>query len=368
MSSTQSSSSVSPKMSEKLLAWYRAARRDLPWRQTHDPYRIWVSEIMLQQTQVATVIPYYARFLERFPTIMALAEASLDDLLAIWQGLGYYRRARAMHRAARQIVQEYDGQLPSDAKQLRALPGIGDYTAGALLSIAFGQDVPAIDGNVVRVICRLFDVADDPTHAAGKRIIVSHDRALLPVGQAGDFNQAMMELGALVCLPREPLCHTCPLRQDCQALARDTVNQRPLKRERAPVPHKTLAALIVKRHDRILLLHRVPQGLLGGLWELPGREYEPVQNKHALSDKLGEMLGVEFRLGAELGTIEHAYTHFGVTVHVFAANIEGAPAATGETWDDQLWLIPEELSKIGITGVTSKILAKMPWPGSNKLL
>ena len=252
-----------------LLSWYEENRRDLPWRRTGDPYAIWVAEVMLQQTQVTTVIPYYERFLRRFPTVQALARANLDDVLALWQGLGYYARARNLHEAARIVVQKHGGELPQECEALRDLPGIGAYTSAALASIAFGQDVPAIDANVVRVLCRLFDYAGDPRKAAGKRALRRHAEALLPQGWAGDYNQAMMELGATLCT-KAPTCEACPLRCFCEAYAKGLQAVRPVSRRRQEVPHRRFVSAFIEVGGRLLIVRRVPEGLLGGLWELPG--------------------------------------------------------------------------------------------------
>jgi len=252
-------------ISSTLLSWYAEAHRDLPWRRTRDPYSIWVSEIMLQQTQVTAVIPYYVRFLARFPTVRELADATLDDVLALWQGLGYYARARNLHAAAGLVSAQHGGMLPDDRVELLALPGVGEYTADAILSIAFGRDLPAIDGNVARVLCRLFDYAEDPKKAAGKRRLRRHAEALLPKGEAGRFNQAMMELGATICRPRNPLCPECPVAQLCRAHALGVEILRPIPRRRRALPHREAVAAFVQRDGRVLFVRRLPHGLLGGL-------------------------------------------------------------------------------------------------------
>jgi A/G-specific adenine glycosylase len=350
-----------------LLAWYGVARRDLPWRHTTNPYHIWVSEIMLQQTQVSTVIPYYARFLARFPTVGALAEATLDEVLALWQGLGYYARARSLHAAARIVCERYAGLIPADLATFRALPGVGDYTAGAVLSIAFGQDVPALDGNVIRVLCRLFDYDQDPGQAAGKKVLRHHAEALLPPGpppgQAGTFNQAMMELGATICLPRNPRCDVCPLVGYCQAQARGVQEARPPRKPRAQVPHREAVAAFIPREGKLLLVRRVAQGLLGGLWELPGGEVAAGEtHAQALARLLGAGLGLPLDLGARLTVVQHAYTHFRVTVQVYRATLaretlarEPSPTAT---WDRYAWVAPADMGAYGLTGVTTRVLAQ----------
>ncbi|MBT8395788.1 MAG: A/G-specific adenine glycosylase [Gemmatimonadetes bacterium] len=252
-----------------LLAAYDAGKRSLPWREETDPYRIWVSEVMLQQTRVETVIPYYERWLERFPDIEALAEAQDDDVLRAWQGLGYYSRARRLHQGARIVKERYSGTLPRNSEGLRELPGVGQYTAGAVASIAFGEAVPALDGNVKRVFSRLYDLVDPrPADLQGLgQDLVDRERP-------GDFNQALMELGALTCLPRTPRCEECPLETQCLALARGTVGERPSTRPRKTIPEKDVDVLVASAEDgkggfHFLLRKRPDKGLLAGMWEFP---------------------------------------------------------------------------------------------------
>jgi len=358
-------------LSERLLDWYATNRRDLPWRRTTDPYRIWVSEIMLQQTQVATVIPYYERFLRRFPTVVALAEAKRDEVLALWQGLGYYSRGRNLHAAARVVRDAHGGRVPDDPASLRALPGVGAYTAGAILSIAFDQDVPAIDGNVVRVLCRLFDYDRSPKTAAGKRFLADQSACLLPPGHARAYNQAMMELGATVCLPRSPSCATCPLGGACRAHALGVEEQRPVRPPRKGVPHQDWVAAVVEQRDGLLIVRRVSKGLLGGLWELPGGEVLSGESDGiALRRLLTQGLGVEAGgaiVGEHLAVVRHAYTHFRLTVRAYRCSLQGELGATGG-WDAVIWLGPDDADDYGLTGVTTKLLATIPWAGSGLLL
>ncbi|MCL5950211.1 MAG: A/G-specific adenine glycosylase, partial [Chloroflexi bacterium] len=203
---------------DRVLAWYAAHKRDLPWRRdAHDPYRVWISEALLQQTQVTTVIPYYERFLARFPTVASLAAARLDAVLKTWEGAGYYARARNLHRAAREIVTRFDGRVPSTVDELLSLPGIGRYTAGAIASIAYHRDAPVLDGNVIRVLCRYFGIREDPARAETQKELWAIAETLVPHGRAGDFNQGLMDLGAALCAPRQPACPACPLRRGCLA-------------------------------------------------------------------------------------------------------------------------------------------------------
>jgi len=350
-----------------LIGWYTVKQRDLPWRRTTDPYRIWVSEIMLQQTQVVTAIPYYERFLARFPTVEALAQAALDEVLALWQGLGYYSRARSLYAAAQIVHAQHHGQIPAQRDELLALPGIGEYTTGAILSIAFGRDEPAIDGNVTRVLCRLFAYEGDPSKPAGKRFLRERSLALLPSGRAGDYNQAMMELGATVCTPKSPLCSECPLTTFCRARELGRQNALPLAKPRRKPPHHEMAAALCPHNGAVLIVRRAPQGLLGGLWELPSGEIAPGEDHaHALTRHLTQGLGLTVTVGLRIGVVKHAYTHFRVTVYVYHCDVAGEPHAASP-WDNTHWLSPGEPER-GLTGITSKILDRLPWPGAGLLL
>lgn len=361
--SASASSQAHEAIAAALLTWFSKSHRDLPWRHTRDPYRIWVSEVMLQQTQVITVGPYYERFLAHFPTVGALANAELDEVLAVWQGLGYYSRARNLHAAARVVRDCHGGQAPGEPAALRSLPGVGEYIAAAVLSIAFGHDIAAIDGNVKRVLCRLFDCAQDPDRAEGRRTLRGHAQALLPPGRAGDFNQGMMELGAIVCLPRGPLCHACPVSRFCQARAGGLQEERPLRRSRPPVPHRELVAAYVVRGERLLLLRRRPEGLLGGLWELPNLEIAASEGEaEAVQRLLQERLGVQAKVGEQLATVRHAYTHYTLTVRAYRCELRGEPQAK-EPWDAARWVSIGEREALGLSGVTIKVLTRLPWPG-----
>ncbi|MFP4056441.1 MAG: A/G-specific adenine glycosylase, partial [Candidatus Brocadiia bacterium] len=241
------------RLPRRLLAWYGKAKRQLPWRDTRDPYRVWLAEVMLQQTRVDTVIPYYGRFLARFPTLASVAEASCDEVLELWAGLGYYARARSFHAAARQVVRAHGGQVPRDPGALRALPGVGPYTAAAVLSIAYGVPVAAVDGNVARVLCRLFGLDGDPRASApGKRLRALAEQ-LLPRSRPGDFNEAMMELGATLCTPRRPACDACCAAELCEARRRGRQDELPARARRKPVPHYDVAVGLVWRRGKLLL-------------------------------------------------------------------------------------------------------------------
>lgn len=304
--------------SEALLIWFQNRARDLPWRGTHDPYAIWVSEVMLQQTRVDTVIPYYHRWLDLFPTVEALAAADEDDVLQAWEGLGYYRRARNLHRAARLLTAQHQSLLPEDRKSLQALPGIGSYTAGALASIAFNQDETAVDGNIRRVLTRFYDI-DTPVGTAQTENKVAQFAAqnLVP-GKAGAYNQALMELGALVCTPQNPDCASCPLADGCLAKKAGVQELRPVRKKKKPTPHIQVTAAVFRDRGRVLLAKRPPEGMLGGMWEFPGGKQEDKESlEEALIREIGEELGVKIEVIAKLGSYPHAYSHFSLTLHAF---------------------------------------------------
>ncbi len=327
-----------------LLRWYEAHRRDLPWRGVEDAYRVMVSEFMLQQTQVDTVIPYYGRFLEAFPDVEALARAPLSAVLKAWEGLGYYARARNLHRAAQEIVSRFGGRMPEDREVVAGLPGFGPYTTAAVLSIVFRQDCAAVDGNVARVLCRAFGIAEDVSLPETRARLADLAQALLPRGRAGDYNQALMELGALVCRPKVPACEACPWKGICQAWASGDPERLPVKARRRERPHREEAVGMVRRRDgRYLIARRPEQGLLGGLWELPGGRREK-------GETLGDccVRGVREEVGAEVRAVErfrsvkHVYTHFSVTIHAFCCTyLSGRvrPVRCAEV----AWVRPEEM-------------------------
>jgi A/G-specific adenine glycosylase len=298
-----------PGFRRALLGWYAAHRRDLPWRRTRDPYAILVAEVLLQQTRVGAGAAYYRRFLRRFPSVKALARADEEDVLRAWEGLGYYRRARHLHRAARRIVEAHGGRIPDDMDALLALPGVGAYTAGAVASIAFGTPVPAVDGNVVRVLARLFRVEEDVATASTKRLLRRHAETLLPEEDPGTFNQALMELGSLVCLPRTPRCPACPVAEWCLGRAAGREASLPRRRKRGAVPEVDVVFAVVERGDRILLVRR-DDGLLGGLWSLPGGEIASGETaEDAVRRLVRETCNVRIEPGPLVGRRVHAFSH-----------------------------------------------------------
>ena len=298
----------------RLLSWYRRNKRDLPWRDTRDPYRIWVSEIMLQQTQVATVIPYYSRFIEKFPTVRALARARVQTVLKFWEGMGYYSRARNFHRAAGLVVEQWRGRMPEDPESLETLPGVGRSTAGAIASIAFGKPSPILDGNVKRVLCRLFAVTDDPKRPEVKNRLWERSGQLLPSGDPGSFNQALMDLGATVCLPRNPDCGNCPVQIACRANHLRIQDQIPVRVKSKPVPHRRMAVAVILDGNHLLTGPRPETGLLAGLWGLPEiPDNGSADDGNSLFRAFGELTGLELHPVARLKPVVHAYTHQRVT-------------------------------------------------------
>ncbi len=338
----------------RLLAWYDANRRDLPWRRTRDPYRIWVAETMLIQTQVETVIPYYDRFLGRFPDVHALASAHLDDVLKLWEGLGYYARARNLHDAARIVVEDHGGRLPADETSLGELPGIGPYTAAALLSIAFGQPSLAVDGNLRRVISRVYDLRH-PTPARLREL----GAPLLDRERPGDLNQGLMDLGSTLCTPRSPRCRECPLESVCLARARGTVEARPARRRARKRPHHDIAVGVVWRGEQILIAKRRPQGLLGGLWEFPGGKPEPGESlEAAVVREVAEELGIEVTPGRKIASVDHAYSHFEITMHAFHCRYRsGTPRPLG--CQEYAWVKPGELDRYAFPAANRRVLERL---------
>lgn len=346
-----------------LIRWFRSNARAAPWRETGDPYRIWVSEVMLQQTRSATVDPYYRRFVRRFPTVRALASADLDDVLRCWEGLGYYARARNLHRAARQVVEHEGGRLPDTAEGLRELPGIGPYTAGAVASIAFGRAEPVLDGNVTRVLCRAFRLREPPKQKEMRRTLWRIAGRMAEAGEPGTVNQALMELGATVCIPRGRRCEQCPISDCCEARRRGDAGELPVRTPRPELPHQTVAVGVIWRRGRILIDKRPPGGLLGGLWELPGgkqRVGEPLAE--TCRREIQEELGLNVAVGDKLTRVRHAYTHFRVTIHAFTCRYRGGrPRALGcQEWK---WVTPRELGDYAFPRANRRILEALEWSG-----
>ncbi len=304
--------------SETLLTWYQPDSRGMPWRGEKDAYRVWVSEIMLQQTRVDTVRSYYKSWMRQFPDLKSLAGASEQDVLKAWEGLGYYARARNLLKAARLIMEEYGGVFPGNLQEISSLPGVGAYTAAAIASIAFGQDEPAIDGNVRRVLARVKDIRAPLGSPEAEEEIQAAARSLLPSGKAGDFNQAMMDLGSSICIPRKPRCSECPVHQFCAAYKAGTQAQLPVKLPKPVVPTIQVIAAVIHKDGRVLIARRPSSGLLGGMWEFPGGKVELGEtDEEALEREILEELGAKVQVGSCLGAYKHAYTHFHVVLRAY---------------------------------------------------
>ena len=313
---------------QTILAWYDQGHRDLPWRRTKDPYRIWVSEIMLQQTRAETVVSYYERFLARYPAVRDLADAPEEELLKAWEGLGYYSRARSLQKAAKVIVAQYGGQLPADLDKLRALPGIGDYTAGAIASIAFGIPAAAVDGNVERVICRWDAIAEEVGTPAVRREIAARAQALVPRDRPGAFANAMMEMGATMCTPKNPKCLLCPVREGCLGFAQGIVQELPRKAKKKAQRVENRAVLLVFCGERVLVVKR-QEKLLGGLFVFPDvpEESDPARLCQAL-----EALGIRAAYDEKLGHARHVFTHLIWEMDVHALVADARPEVPGGQW------------------------------------
>jgi A/G-specific adenine glycosylase len=346
-------------VSQRLLNWYRAHARRLPWRGNPDPYAIWVSEIMLQQTRVETVTPYFERWMKLFPTLQSLAQADQQEVLAAWEGLGYYSRARNLQRAAKIVLAEYDAELPRDAAALRKLPGIGRYTAGAIASIAFGKDEATLDGNIRRVLARVFNLEIPARSPAGEKQLWSLAAENLPSGQAGDYNQAWMDLGTAICTPRQPDCPNCPLESLCQARLLGVQEQRPVLQARPVTPHYTVTAAVLQRDKDFLIARRPEKGLLGGLWEFPGGKIEKNESlSEGLRREICEELGVEIAVGEALGVYRHAFTHFKITLHAFRCTLlEGEPRPIEAS--DLRWVAPADLPRYPMGKVDRQIATRL---------
>ena len=343
---------------ERILEWFAEKKRDLPWRDTANPYSIWVSEVMLQQTQVDTVIPYYHRFLSRFPTVESLAEAPLQEVLKAWENMGYYARARHLHSAAREIAESMDGRVPSTYEELIALPGIGSYTASAILSFAFGERRPAVDGNTRRVVCRLFSIQDLVDHPKTKRRILELATDMISSADPACFNHAIMDLGATVCTPRNPSCPVCPVQGACLAFEQGNQEALPVTRKKKPIPHKHMTAgIMADGQGRLLIIQRPSRGLLGGLWKFPGGLKGPEETlEQGLIRRVREELGIGIEVQEALSSVEHAYTHFRITLHAFRCQWRtGKPKALD--CQDYQWSSPNDFSYFPFSKADRKIIA-----------
>lgn len=327
-----------------LIGWYLANQRDLPWRHTTDPYHIWVSEVMLQQTQVATVVPYYTQFLKQFKDLKSLAGANSQKVLKAWEGLGYYARARNLHRATGIVLREHGGVIPRRWDEFRRLPGVGDYIAAAVLSLAFGKPYSVVDGNVKRVLARLLLIKEPVNNASSAKKFKALADPLLDQKNPGTFNQAMMELGAVVCKPRQPLCGSCPVRKFCSAFQAEKVLNYPVKLKKPPSPQYRIAVGVVFKKDRVLITRRKPSGLLGGLWEFPGGKIQKGESPEAACIReIKEEVNLVIAVDSHLSRVRHAYTHFKIVMDVFCCSfVSGRVRLNGPV--DHRWISLKKLN------------------------
>jgi A/G-specific adenine glycosylase len=352
---------------DELIDWFERHARELPWRHDRTPYRIWVAEVMLQQTRVESASPYYRRFLERFPTLESLAAASMEEVLKVWEGLGYYARARHLHAAARQVIDQHEGRLPDTFDALQALPGIGPYTAGAIASLAFERPVVALDGNARRVLARLFAVEGNPRRSSTQRRLKELAQALLPPDRPGPFNEALVELGATVCRPRSPRCSQCPLAANCRAHHEGREEDFP---ERAPsraIPHYDVSAAAVFRDDEVLIAQRHPESFLGGLWEFPGGKREADESlEECLVREMKEELDVDVEVGEQFLSLQHVYSHFRITLYAFRCRLKDGTPRCLECADFR-WVKPQELDDLPMAVTDRQIAdAVQEWMGGTQ--
>ncbi|MCD8350051.1 MAG: A/G-specific adenine glycosylase [Planctomycetaceae bacterium] len=345
---------------QALTAWYADAKRPLPFREAHDPYSIWISEIMLQQTQMERGVAYYLRWVERFPDVVAVASADEDTILAAWEGLGYYSRARNLHAAAKRIVSQYNGVFPNDPDAIRALPGVGEYTAGAIASIAFDLPVPAVDANVLRIFSRLFDIEVPVADRRVRDAVTAAVRRGLEHAQPRIFNQALMELGALVC-GKAPRCDGCPVSSFCLSRERGTVAERPAGRVKAVYRDVETAAGVILRGGRVLVHKRPPGGVWPGLWEFPGGIVPDGETPEAALVRIvRELYGMNVERGEKIGVFHHGYTTNRVTMHGYYCRVAASGSALGEA-PEGAWMTPTEVSGLAFASGHRKLLEQLGW-------
>ncbi len=335
--------------SAALLNWFEKNQRPLPWRKSYIPYEVWLSEVMAQQTRIEQMLPFYDKFLKKFPTVQSLADADEESVLKAWEGLGYYTRARNLQHAAKQIAHEKKGKIPQTKEELEKLKGFGPYISSAVASIAFNEDVCVVDGNVLRVAARFWGDSRDIADAKTKNVFEEKLQTILPRGRARDFNQALMELGALVCTPQNPLCNECPLQKECFAFAHSKQSDFPVKTKKGKVPHKHFAALRIEKNGELFLLPR-KEKLLHGMYEFPMVEYTPLHDSVKVLEKKFNEKGFNVKLGKPRSSVLHQYSHFTQHVHVFDAKLGGERK---EGWVDK-----KSLKKIPLSKVQQKILER----------
>jgi len=343
----------------RLLAWYDKNKRDMPWRDCHDPYQTWISEIMLQQTRVDQATPYFERFMERFPDVYALAEADQQDVLKVWEGLGYYSRARNMHHAAKTVVDKFKGKIPDTEKDILELKGVGPYTASAVLSIAFSKPHAVVDGNVLRVLTRYLGIEDDIRSAATKNAIQEAADELLDKNRPGDFNQAVMELGATLCTPSNPDCRECPVSAGCVAYSTLKTDSIPYKSPAKKRPHHQIGVGIIKDNEEVLIALRPEDAMLGGLWEFPGgKQKEGEDIEQTVVRELKEELGVDVAVTNPLMKLNHGYSHFKITLHAYLCELKnGKPEP--KTSQQLKWVSVSELDQYPFPKANRKLTEKL---------
>jgi len=345
-------------LQKKLLGWFAKHKRLLPWRLHGNPYRIFVVEVMLQQTQIKTVIPYYERWLRAFPNVKALAEAPLDQVLKLWEGLGYYSRARNLHQAAQTIVEKFGGKIPSDLESLQSLPGIGRYTAGAIASIAFQKPVPLVDGNVARVLSRVLNLKKDITKPETQKLLYNVAETLVSREEPGNFNQALMELGSLVCIPDVPKCSICPVQTLCLAYKEGDPSKLPIKSKGVRVKEIDMVVGILTKNGKILVRRRPERGIWGGLWEIPGTVRATNQTpEEALKEEFKETLGLAIKIHKKERPVKHLFTHRKALIYSFYCETikNGKPKSK---WTNIRWVTQKELKKLSFPVPHQKILAQ----------
>lgn len=343
----------------RLLDWYRIHRRDLPWRRTRDPYAIWVSEVMLQQTRVKTAVHYYRRFLKRFPDISRLAAADLQAVLKLWEGLGYYARARNLHRAARIVCDRHAGLVPDASDPFRQLPGVGEYIAAAVQSIAFDRPLAVVDGNVKRVLARLYCIDAPANHSSSAAVFRRIAEELLDSKSPGTFNQALMELGALICRPQSPECDRCPLERLCSARATDAQQRYPVRQKKPPAPEHHRVVAVIRRGAKYLILRRKEQGLLGGLWEFPAARIAPGEAPEAACGRAAqENVRLHVKIGGLLMQHKHTYTHFTEILEVFCCRSPSGRVQTSQNRPFR-WVRLQEVDRFPFTGASLKIIGRL---------
>ncbi|TWT32803.1 A/G-specific adenine glycosylase [Blastopirellula retiformator] len=344
------------KFQRQILAWYAGAARHLPWRENRDPYRIWISEIMLQQTQVATVRGYFQRFIAAFPMVADLAAADEAEVLRLWEGLGYYRRARQLHAAAQEIVAEHDGQFPRDFDDVLALPGIGRYTAGAICSIAYDAQAPILEANTIRLHARLLAYREDPTKTPGQRLLWQFAEHILPTSDVSSFNQALMELGSEICTPRNPQCDACPVATLCQARQENAVAQIPAPKKKMQYEDRVEVAIVVRRKKEVLLRQCGEGERWAGLWDFPrfqvASEADLVSGQ--LASQLQERTGLSAAIGSRLTTIKHGVTRYRITLHCHEAERASGRLRKDET-APLVWAAVDQLHDFALSTTGRKI-------------